>query len=267
MDIRVNGVRLHYEDSGGAGPTVLFSHGLLWSGRMFDAQVESLRGEFRTITYDHRGQGASDRPRGTVSIETVYEDAVELIRVLGIGPCHFVGLSMGGFVGMRLAARRPDLVRTLTLLESSAGPEPRKNIPKYRAMNAIARVGGLRLVAPSVMKIMFGKTFLTDPKRADERGRWLRELTSNRRTIHRSVTGVIERSGVEDLLTRIVAPTLIIVGAEDVATTRDDSEQMQKLISGSRLEVVEGAGHTSSVEAAEDVTRLIRGHLCGRSER
>src|SRR5205823_2727516 len=122
--LAVNGVRLYYDDTGGSGEPIVFSHGLLWSGRMFEAQVAALRGRYRCITYDHRGQGRSDVPRArSHDMETVTDDAASLIEALGAAPVHFVGLSMGGFVGMRLAARRPELLRSLVLLETSADPE------------------------------------------------------------------------------------------------------------------------------------------------
>ena len=60
--IRVRDTELYYEDTGGPGPVVMFSHGLLWSGRMFAAQVDALRDRYRVITYDHRGQGRSGPP-------------------------------------------------------------------------------------------------------------------------------------------------------------------------------------------------------------
>src|SRR5438445_11081604 len=121
----VNGTTLYYEDTGGAGPPLLFSHGLLFSGRMFEAQIAHLRGRYRCIAWDHRGQGRSaDAPGRCVEIETVTADAVALIEALGLAPVHFAGLSMGGLVGLRIAARRPELIRSLLLMEPTAEPEP-----------------------------------------------------------------------------------------------------------------------------------------------
>ncbi|MDQ8159242.1 MAG: alpha/beta hydrolase, partial [Gemmatimonadota bacterium] len=106
--LTVNGARLWVEDTGGSGPPLLFSHGLLWSTRMFDAQVAALRHQYRCIAWDHRGQGQSEvPPTRAISIEQCYEDAVALIEQLGVAPVHLAGLSMGGFVAMRIAARRP----------------------------------------------------------------------------------------------------------------------------------------------------------------
>ena len=153
--LAVDGLELHYEERG-QGVPVVFSHGLLWSGAMFDAQVEALSPRFRCIAYDHRGQGRSASSPAAYDMERLTSDAAVLIEKLGAGPCHFVGLSMGGFVGMRLAARRPELLRSLTLVETAADGEPRLNVPKYRALMLVSRAFGFRPVVGPVMKIMFG---------------------------------------------------------------------------------------------------------------
>ncbi len=256
--VGVNGTELYYEDTGGPGPAVVFSHGLLWSGRMFEAQVSRLRPRRRCISYDHRGQGRSaPAPEPVVSIETCYEDAVALIEALGVGPCDFVGLSMGGFVGMRLAARRPELVRKLVLIETSADPEPPENVGKYKLLAFIAEHFGLGPVAGRVMKIMFGKSFMSDEARQGERVRWRGELLANRRDIVKAVRGVIERAAIAPELGRISVPTLIIVGEEDTATTPTKAERIAAAIPGARLVRIPRAGHTSTVEQPVLVTAAI----------
>src|SRR5438128_2311715 len=99
----VNGADLYYEDTGSGREAILFAHGLLWSGRMFDAQVAALKGRYRCVTFDFRGQGQSEITTTGYDMDTLAEDAAALIQRLGIAPCHFLGLSMGGFIGMRLA--------------------------------------------------------------------------------------------------------------------------------------------------------------------
>jgi pimeloyl-ACP methyl ester carboxylesterase len=258
----VNGTRLYYEDTGGSGEPIVFSHGLLWSGRMFDKQVAALRSGYRCITYDHRGQGRSDVPRvHTIDMETVYADAVALIEKLGAGPCHFVGLSMGGFVGMRVAARRPELLRSLTLLETSADPEPVENAPRYKLLNFLVRTLGPWSVGGPVMRIMFGKTFLADAQRTEERAEWRQRLVGNRRDIWRAVNGIIYRRGVYEELARVKAPTLVAVGDEDVATVPAKAERIHKAIAGSRLVKLPRAGHTSTVEEPEAVNATLLSFL------
>lgn len=260
--LNVRGTRLYYEDSGGPGEPLVFSHGLLWSGRMFDKQVAALKDRYRCITYDHRGQGRSDVwPVDCVDMETVYEDGVALIEALGVGPCHFAGLSMGGFVGMRLAMRRPELLRSLVLMETSADPEPEQNVTRYKLLNFVARWFGLRWVSSQVMPIMFGRTFLEDPARAEERAEWERRLRENRRDIWRAVNGVIRRQGVHAELSRIRTPTLVLVGAEDVATVPAKAERLHAAIAGSRLVTMPRGGHTSSVEEAALVNAALTDFL------
>src|SRR5256885_12625628 len=135
-EITVNGAKLHVEDDGPASPraTIVFAHGLLWSSWMFDAQVAALKDRYRCVRFDFRGQGKSEVTASGYDMETLAEDAAALIEQMKLAPVHFVGLSMGGFVGMRLAARKPQLLSSLTLLETSADGEPPENVPKYRAM-------------------------------------------------------------------------------------------------------------------------------------
>ena len=244
----VNGVELHYESAGRGPETVVFSHGLLMSGEMFHEQVRHLSGRYRVIAYDHRGQGRSEVSRRGYGMDDLAEDAAALIEGLGAAPCHFAGLSMGGFVGMRLAARQPELLRSLVLLETSAEPEAPANVPRYRTLNRAVRLLGARAVADKVMPILFGRTFLSDPAREALRAEWRGHLRGLRRSIHRAVTGVIERRGVVEELPRIALPTLVLVGDEDVATPLAKAERIQAGIPGARLVRIPAAGHSSSVE-------------------
>jgi 3-oxoadipate enol-lactonase len=256
--IQVNGAQIYYEDHGSGPETIVFAHGLLWSGRMFDHQVDALKNRYRCITFDFRGQGQSQVTAAGYDMDTLGEDAAALIEALTCAPCHFLGLSMGGFVAMRLAIRRPDLIKSLMLIETSADPEPPENIGRYRLLNFIARWLGLKLVADRVMAIMFGRKFLTDPARAKMRQEWRQRLIANQRIgITRAVRGVITREGIEDRLDKIKVPTLIIVGDQDVATVPAKAQRMQARIQGSKLVVIPGAGHTSTVEEPEAVNAAL----------
>ncbi len=262
--IQVNGTELHYEDTGGSGEPLLFSHGLLWNTALFAPQMAALGDRYRCIAYDHRGQGQSaDDDREVIDMDLLTADAVALIQALGLGAVHFCGLSMGGFVGMRLAARHPQLVRSLILCDTSAEPEPPENAPRYVRMNFVARWLGPRLVIPKVMPILFGRTALADPTRAAERAEWRRQLDQNRRSIWRAVNGVIRRAAIAPELGRIVAPTLVIVGAEDVATVPAKAQRIAATIANARLAVIPRAGHSSSVEEPLAVTAAIREFLQG----
>jgi len=260
--IYLNGANLYYEEQGRGPEPIVFAHGLLWSGRMFDNQVAAFKELYRCITFDFRGQGQSQVTRNGYEMDTLSEDAAAVIEKLQAAPCHFVGLSMGGFIGMRLAIRRPHLLKSLILLETSADPEPTETISRYRTLAWIARWLGIGLVANKVMPIMFGKKFMSDPTRATLREEWKRRLIANRRVgVYRATMGVIYRQAVYDQLDRINVPTLIIVGDQDVATPLTKSERMHDRIRDSKLVVIPGAGHTSTVEEPETVNVAIEEFL------
>ncbi len=247
--IQLKNANYYYEEQGSGEETIVFSHGLLWSGHMFHKQVAYFKDRYRVITYDHRGQGKTEITAEGYDMDTLYEDAVELIENLVGKPVIFAGLSMGGFVGMRLAARRPNLIKKLILLETTADPEPQENVGKYKTLNAIVKYIGFFPVVGSVMKIMFGKKFLNDPNRIEERKYWTQQLKSNnRKGITKAVDGVIYRKGIADELLKITCPTLIMVGDQDVATVPDKARKINSLIANSKLIIFEGGGHTSSVE-------------------
>lgn len=257
--LEANGVKLFYEEKGDGKETVVFSHGLLWSHRMFQAQIDFLSKDYRVIAYDHRGQGQSE-VKAPFDMETVSEDAAALIQALSSEPVHFVGLSMGGFVGMRLAARHPSLIKSLVLLETSANSEPVENLPKYKTLNGIVKwLGIIPPVANKVMHIMFAESWLSNPTNSSLIKHWKKELSSNRKTIAGPVEGVIYRKGVEDELSKISCPTLIIVGDEDVATKPEKAKYIQMCVAKAKLHVIPGAGHSSCIEKPDEVNRLIEG--------
>lgn len=254
--LSVNGVNLHYTDTGGGPDTIVFSHGLLFSGEMFMDQIAVLKSHYRCITFDHRGQGQSEVSAVGYDIDSLTEDAIALIEALEVAPCHFVGLSMGGFVGLRLGFRRPEMLKSLTLINTSADAEAAENKGRYKLLNFVAHWFGLRIVVGKVMPIMFGPTFLADQSKTAERKKWRDVIVSNHRLgITRAVKGVVARSSVEEDIRRISLPTLIIVGEEDAATPPDKAKAMHERIPDSQLIVVPEAGHSSTIEQPEIVTK------------
>ena len=264
--LQLNGADLYYEEHGNGPPSIVFAHGLLWSGRMFDDQLNALKDRYRCVTFDFRGQGRSGVTQDGYDMDTLAEDAAALIESLHCAPCHFAGLSMGGFIGMRLAIRRPELIRSLMLLETSADPEPQENIGKYKMLGLIGRWLGFGLVANRVMPIMFGQKFLTDPARVQVREHWRERMIANNRIgILRALGGVINRASVYDQLDKITAPTLIIVGDQDIATVPAKAERMHARIRGSKLVVIPGAGHSSTIEDPEAVNAALKEFLSGQA--
>lgn len=258
-----NQARIFYKESGTGNETIIFSHGLLFDHRMWDAQVSHFQDNYHCIVYDHRGQGLSEMA-GSEDMDTLYEDAAVLIESLSKGrPVHFVGLSMGGFIGMRLAARKPHLLKTLTLLDTSADPEPNKF--KYHLLNTIFKLGGAPLVINKIIRILFGKSSLCDPSKREIIRFWKANIRAYPSTISKAVEGVIQRHGIANELLHITLPTLIAVGEEDVATIPAKSEQIHRAIKGSKLIHIPRAGHTSCIEQPESVNKIINDFIMLKS--
>lgn len=257
--INCNNASLYYSDEGTGEETIVFSHGLLFSHEMFRAQIAYFKDRYRCIAYDHRGQGNSEVTDHGYDMDSLFIDAAALIENLQLGAVHFVGLSMGGFVGMRLAARKPQLIKSLTLMETSADEEVNKL--KYRALNMIFKVAGSKPIAKKIMDILFGKTFMNDPERAGERSYWESKMMTLPKTVTRAVSGVISRSGVFDEIKSIQKPTLVIVGDEDVATTPEKARRIHKQINGSVLEIIPAAGHSSTIEQPKLVNATLERFL------
>jgi 3-oxoadipate enol-lactonase len=260
--LNIKQAKIHYEESGSGPETIVFLHGLLMSGDMFRGQVEALSDRYRCITFDHRGQGKSEVSKTGYDMDSLTADAAELIRHLDCAPCHFAGLSMGGFVGTRLAIRHPELLQSLILMETTADPEPEQNKGPYRRLAFVGRWLSYRLVVNPVMKIMFGKTFLDDSGRSEIRAQWKKHIMSLSRTgTSRAAHGVIDREGIYDQLGQIETPTLILVGDEDVATPLPKSQRMHEAIKGSTLKVIPKAGHSASIEEPAAINAAIEEFL------
>lgn len=257
--INCNNASLFYIDEGAGDETIVFSHGLLFSHEMFRAQIDFFKSQYRCVAFDHRGQGQSEITQSGYDMESLYLDAAALIENLQLGPVHFVGLSMGGFVGMRLAARKPHLIKSLILMETSADGEVNKL--KYSALNLIFKVAGSKPIYKKIMNILFGKTFITDPQRAEERVFWENKMMTLPKTVTRAVNGVINRSSVFGEISSIQKPTLVIVGEEDVATTPEKAQRIHKQINGSVLEIIPGAGHSSTIEKPDEVNYILEKFL------
>lgn len=258
--IEINGAALHYEDSQTGDETIFFTHGLLFNLDIFRSQINYFKDHYRCVAFDFRGQGRSEIMQNGYDMDSLTEDAVGLIEKLDCGPCHFVGLSMGGFVGLRVALKYPEILKSLTLIDTSSDKETNKF--KYKLLNILASWFGLKSVINKVTPIIFSDSFLNDPQKRETLELWKRVVINNHPVgVNRSVNGVIKRDSITDKIHQIEMPTLIMVGEHDVATIPSKSEKMNSLIKGSQLEIIPGVGHMSVIEDPDSVTELMEKFL------
>ncbi len=259
----VNDTTLAYTDDGPRdAPAILFSHSLFFDSSMFEAQRRALSDEFRVVCPDHRGQGSSaPADRDALDMDLLAQDAAALIEHLDLAPCHVVGNSMGGFVALRLAARRPDLVASCITLGSS-GEEEHKLAEFEPLVEDIAQ-RGTEPHLDVLMHIMFSDTFLADeaPGRSGQRERWRAHMAGLGAAVAPAARGFIHRTGVLAEVGEIRVPVLAVAGGEDHAYEVERSQAIADAAPDGRLEVLQRAGHSVAVEEPEAVSRLVAEHV------
>lgn len=247
---------LFVEDTGeGDLPVVLGLHSLFLDGRMFDGLADALAGRFRLVRPDFRGQGRSvPADTNEVSMEACAQDVSALVDALGLDAVHVVASSMGGDVALRLAADRPELVRSLVLLGTSAREEPPEHLEAFRPIaDEVARSGFQGEILATTMGIMFGATTHADPARKPVLDRWGPRIAALAPELAPAIRGVVERASVVPRLPEIPAPALVVSGVEDGARPPAWADEVVADLPYARLMRLEDAGHSPLLEVPDRV--------------
>jgi 3-oxoadipate enol-lactonase len=257
--IDVNGTTLAYDEAGRKDATaIVFSHSLFFDRHMFEYFLANFSSDYHVVAYDHRGQGESAQARlEQLDMDTLTADAAALIEALDLGPCHFVGNSMGGFIALRLAARRPDLLRSAVALNSSA--EEEHQLAAFEPLVEAAKQTGTAGLIDVLMYIMFGDTSIAEETPAAKH--WRLHMLSLPNSIGNSAHQVIHRRSIMDELASACVPVLAIAGDEDHAYPPPISSANIADATGGRHLTVAAAGHSVSVEQPEIVAQHLREHL------
>jgi 3-oxoadipate enol-lactonase len=255
--------RWFYEERGKAkregDPAIVLLHGLLFDGGMWRGQVEPLAELGRVLVIDGPGHGKSEAPPRFTLEDHADALAIDAFNELRVHKAILAGLSWGGMLGMRAAIQHPMRVSALALLDTSAEAESLRNKVRYRAFIAFCRRYGVPpwLVDRELAPLMFGATTLA-------RGTDLVE--SFTRTVNgyprdgmaRAALAVtVHRIDVTPKLRGVACPTLVVCGREDKATPPAKSQALAAKIRDARLELIDGAGHSSALERPEEVNRVL----------
>lgn len=248
---------LHHEITGPEnGPALLMGGSLGTTLKMWDGQLP-LGDRLRLIRFDHRGHGASPVPDGPYEIADLGGDVLDLMDALELERASYCGLSIGGMVGMWLAAHAPERIDRLVLLCTAAYMPP-PEAWQERATKVLA-AGTTEPIAEAVVQ-----RWLTPPFAAqhpDVRARLRAMLISSPPAGYAGCCGAIERMDLRAALPRIAAPTLVISGSDDQATPPDKQREIAGLIDQARHEIVTPAAHIAAVEQPDAINRLIAQHL------
>jgi 3-oxoadipate enol-lactonase len=252
---RVRGIELAYTDAG-SGPAVVFLHGFPFDRSMWSGQVERLSASFRVIAPDLRGHGETTVTSGPSTMEEMAEDVVALLDELNVPRAVVCGLSMGGYVALALYRAHPSRVRALVLADtrSQADTEESRRTRVENARRALAEGVG-PIVDSMLPKLLSQRTREGEPETVARVRQMMLGLKPEGAAA--ALRGMALRRDQTDLLPKMDVPVLVLVGSEDAVTPPSDAEAMHALIEGSRLQVIEGAGHVSNVEKPEEFDRAL----------
>jgi aminoacrylate hydrolase len=254
---------IYYEDVGRGDP-LIFVSGLSGIARYWQPQVALFSAYFRVITYDQRGTGASDKMQREFSVDQMAAELAELMNALHIARAHVVGLSTGGAIGQTLAIEQPARVNRLVVCSTWTHCDPwfRRLFEARRRM--YEQCG-------SELHAMFHPLWLYPPDYVNEHDG---EIDDERKRSMSSAPPVDVAVGrINALLkfdrrvdlSRIVAPTLIIVSDNDYITPCYYAESLAQKIPGARLKMVKGGGHSLSKTRADVFNKLVLEFLGQRS--
>ncbi|KAA0024751.1 3-oxoadipate enol-lactonase [Antrihabitans cavernicola] len=253
----MSAVEVFAVESGQAtGPTVVLSNSLGSDHRMWDPQLTALEERFRVIHYDTRGHGRSPVPAGPYTLDDLADDVVALLDRVGVEQAHLVGLSLGGMTMMRVAARNPDRVNRLVVLCTGAQLPPASN---WLDRAALVRSSGSAAIAASVVARWFTPDYLE--ANPDRREFYQRMVADTPAEGYAGCCDALARLDLRDDLPRIVAPTLAIAGADDVASPPAKLAEIAGRVADGTLLVVPDSCHLANAEQPQTITPAIVKHL------
>ncbi|WP_068825668.1 alpha/beta fold hydrolase [Pseudomonas sp. BMS12] len=235
--------QLHYEDRG-QGEPVLLVHGLGSSIQDWEYQIPHLLQTRRVLAIDLRGHGRSGKPRQRYSMSLFAGDVAALIEHLGLQRVHLVGISMGGMVGFQLGVERPELLRSLTIVNSA----PEVKVKKAADLWQLAKRWSLsRLLSLETIGRGLGRILFPYPEQAELRAKVEQRWAQNDKRAYLASLDAIIGWGVRERLSAITCPTLVISGDRDYTPVSLKEAYVAEL-ADARLLVIERSRHATPMD-------------------
>ena len=252
-----DGTRIHYEVTGRVGRTpVLMIQGLGASKNAWNLQRIAMATRFRIISFDNRGAGRSDKPTEPFTLEQMADDALAVLDAAGIETAHVVGASMGGVISQIVAVKYPHRIRSLTLVCTACRNHPwRQELLQAWAKTA-ADKGMIEVGKEAAQWVMSPRSF----RRLVPAFTWMGPLAAlrPRHSFVSQIDAILNtREDLVDQLSTISAPTMVIVGNQDILTPRGDSEEIAERIPNAELVVISGAAHGLMMEHSSTFNRIL----------
>ncbi len=254
---RVNDVVLHFEDRGDkAKPALVFANSLGTDFRIWDEVVGLLGDRFRFIRYDKRGHGLSEATPAPYAMDDHVSDLESLLQHLGVNSCAVIGLSVGGMIAQGLAAKRPELVKAMVLMDTAhkIGTEEMWN----QRIEGVTK-DGIGSLADAIMQRWFTPAYRS-PDNPDFVG-YTAMLTRTTVDGYAGTCAALRDADYTESTLALKLPVLAIVGDQDGSTPPDLVRSTADLVKGAEFRIVADAGHLPCIEQPQAVANLVSNFL------
>jgi pimeloyl-ACP methyl ester carboxylesterase len=244
--LNIDGVELYYQEQG-AGPVVVFLHGLGSSSQDWEFQFQHFSKAYRCVGFDLPGSGQSKDPRhlhGPFSVQSFARTIATAMKQLGLAPAHVVGLSMGGMTGLQLALDAPEVVRTLTVVNATASVQPTGL--REKALLGVRKVL-TRTLGPRGVALLVAPRLFPKPQQEELRTRFIENMATLDRRTYAAVSAAVMAFSVEDRVHQLRCPLLLIASDGDY-TPVALKEALVARVRGAKLVVVPDAHHALPIE-------------------
>lgn len=256
MDVTLNGARIHYERSGSGFPLLLIHAGIADS-RMWEPQAKAFANQFDMVRPDLRGFGNSELPPVAYSMVA---DLIALLDLLEIDRAHVVGCSMGGTLAIDLTLEHPERVEKLVLVAAgiSGSNLGEADSGLFSEIEAADKANDMDAVNRGEVRL-----WVDGPRRPEGSApAAVRELVldMNGRSLQTDWHSAENQSTDPPAIGRlgeIKAPTLVVVGDEDLPHAAANAEVITSNVASARSAVIRGAAHLPSLERPEEFNRLL----------
>lgn len=231
--------------------TLVLLNSLGTTTALWDGVVPLLNGPFDVVRFDQRGHGTTAAAPATALLDDLVDDVFNVLDRLGVYSAHLAGISIGGMIAIRAASRAPDRVRSLTAMCCAAVLDRQSWLQRA----ASVREHGLEPIVPAVMERWFAPDFRA--RRPEVVRAYADMLRSTPPEGYAMGCDVLADADVRADLARVLAPTLVIGGAEDPATPPQEQRAIAQAIPHARLEILPSVGHLAPAAVPETVSKLV----------
>lgn len=241
-------VRIAYRFDGAEHlPVLILSNSIGTSYHMWDGEVDALSQHFRVLRYDARGHGKSSVPAGAYSLDRLGRDVLEMMDALGIRRAHFLGLSLGGFIGQWLGIHAPERIDRLILSNTAAHLGPANVFDERIA--AVRAAPDMRETAEGFLANWFPQQMLDAGGPVIDKFRAM--LLATDREGLAGLFAAVRDADLRRTIRLIEAPTLVIAGRDDTVTSAQHGADIAAAIPGARLLTLPTV-HLSNIESRQE---------------